>query len=530
MNENQHNAVRLAAILEEDDAPIPPNTNGKANGHAEMPCLFCGKNPRRMDSSDYCQSCWNEKEHTGVKPKPKRELSSPRELCTKCKQNPRRTDMQFCDKCFKRFTPEAKLRYKRAARPQCKTCCENPIADPENGGTECHECIRHAPTRTVKQASLEFPEESMYGWLGDYARKLGCPLSAAYPAVLAVAAGYGVPDDRRVRATLYVTLLGKTRAGKSVTKDRAVDSWTPPTEAIKKDGYPGSEIGLIQMLGGKKVKGDEHDFETKSYLLVQDEMRMMFGKIAIQNSALPYALNQMFYKDVFETATKQGHWVCDARLSVLGCLTCANPDEFADIYGVDTATGLYGRTIFGIVSNDWDFDWGTWEPPNDAGEMPGVWRRSKTCKVTAEAFRMADEWAKDKPERAGLKELALRVALITSSLNHNTEVTEEAMRKALMFMEWQERIRSKYQPSEMNTPSGKCQQAIVRALEHYEDWVSWRDLCRTHSLYGSKAWDAKILNSMKRAMIFEGMIEEEHHSGVSGRDTNEKTGRVRLVR
>ena len=61
------------------------------------------------------------------------------------------------------------------------------------------------------------------------------------------------------------------------------------------------------------------------------------------------------------------------------------------------------------------------------------------------------------------------MALITASLNHEDEVSEECMRRALVFMEWQQRIRDKYRPSEMDTPSGKCQQAIVRALEHYED-------------------------------------------------------------
>ena len=34
---------------------------------------------------------------------------------------------------------------------------------------------------------------------------------------------------------------------------------------------------------------------------------------------LPNALNEMFYKDVFETAAKGGFWVCDAKLSILGC-------------------------------------------------------------------------------------------------------------------------------------------------------------------------------------------------------------------
>jgi len=522
-----------AAILEEDDAPTPAKPNGKANGDTEVPCLFCAKNPRRQQKTDYCQQCWDAKQ-SGVKLQPiinadgtPVQRSEPGSLCAKCKKNPTRKDVPYCEACFKRFTPEAKLRYKRLNKPQCQECGENPVLE---GEEVCLKCLHHGKTKMKPQASLEFDKACMYGWLGDYATKLGSPLSAAYPAALAVAAGYGVPSDRRVRTNLYVTILGKTRAGKSVTKDRAVDSWLRPPEAMSSVAYPGSEIGLVQILGGKRVKqGDDHDLTCKQALLVQDEMRLTFGKIAIQNSALPNALNEMFYKDVFETAAKGGFWVCDAKLSILGCLTCANPDEFADIYGVDTATGLYGRTIFGIVPSGWDFQFATWEPPTEPDGGP-IMRRSKTCKVTAEAFRLADDWAKeDIAARADLKELALRVALITSSLNHDSEVKEDAMRCALKFMEWQQRIRAKYRPSEMDTPSGKCQQAIVRALERYEDWVPWRDLCRNHSLYKNKAWDATILNRVKRAMIFEGMLEEEVGEKNS-EGKQEKTGRVRLAK
>ena len=507
--------------------------SGKANGQAtQVPCLYCGKNPRKSDHSDWCIDCFK-KRLDGVKLQPiihadgtPVQKSEPGSLCSKCKSNPARKDVPYCEGCFKRFTPEARLRYKRMNKPQCEECGKNPKLE---GEKVCYNCGQHGETKMKPQASLEFDPAGMYGWLGEYATKLGCPLSAAYPAALAVAAGYGVPDDRRVRTTLYVTILGKTRSGKSVTTDRAM-GWMRPPESMTSTAYPGSEIGLVQILGGKRIKeGADHDLTCKQALLVQDEMRLTFGKIAIQNSALPNALNQMFYKDVFETAAKGGFWVCDAKLSILGCLTCANPDEFADIYGVDTATGLYGRTIFGIVPSGWDFQFSTWEPPTEPDGSP-IWRRSKTCTVTAEAFRMADEWAKeDLTARAELKELALRVALITSSLNHDNAVTDLAMQCALRFMEWQQRIRVKYRPSEMDTPSGKCQQAIVRALERYEDWVPWRDLCRTHSLYKNKAWDATILNRVKRAMIFEGMLHEEV-GAENSEGKREKTGRVSLAK
>ena len=433
-------------------------------------------------------------------------------------------DVPFCEEHWAGLRPKTRQAWKRQMKPKCSVCGEAPAVT--DIGT-CYQCSLHMPTKEKKHTSMPTEAEwadTLYGWVGEYAKKLGAPLSAAYPAALAVAAGYGVPNDRRVRTNLYVTLLGKSRVGKSVTKDRAIMSWVRPAEAVLVKAYPGSEIGLVQILGGKKVKeGEDHEAHPKSYLLVQDEMRMMFGKIAIQNSGLPNALNQLFYEGIFETAAKQGHWVCDAKLSILGCLTCANPDEFAEIFGADTATGFYGRQIFGIVPEGWDFDFANWQPLTDE------FRRSKTCTVTAEAFRLADDWAKeDLAARADLKELALRVALITSSLNHDSTVTEEAMKKALLFMELQARIRHKFRPSEMDTAVGRCQQAVIRALEHYEDWVEWRTLCRVHSLYRGKDRDAEVLNRTKRAMIFQELIEEEQEKNEESKVV--KTGRVRLVR
>jgi hypothetical protein len=538
MNENQHNAVRLAAILEEDDAPIPPNTNGKANGHAAI-CTWCNKNPQ--SHGEMCDSCWTYSQ-TGVKPKSEvtsrdtgGNFASAETVrqATKCRKrscgNPAQTGSNYCTDCYQKLPRQSRIEDKNRNKPHCKTCGKYPIFDIEGGGTECRECINHAPTREKKGTKLEFPESCMYGWCGDFARKMGAPLSAAYPAVLAVAASYGVPNDPRVRSTLYVTIVGDTRSGKSVTKDRVLNSWAAPPETKVVKGYPGSEQGLILLLDGKKAKDMKpEDFYPKPYLLVQDEMRMMFGKIAIQNSGLPHALNELFYEDQFGTAVKgQGHLVCAPRLCMLGCLTCANPDQFAEVYGVDTATGLYGRTVFGWVPKGWDFQFETWEMP---GEVDG-YRRPKTCRVGAEAFLMAKKWAEERPgERIDLKELALRVALVTASMNHDDEVGEECMRRALQFMEVQEKFRAKYRPAESDTPSGKCQTAIIRALEQYEDWVPWRELCRKHSLYRGKDRDATVLNRVRKAMVYEGMIEEEYYSEASGRDTKEKTGRVRLVR
>jgi len=435
----------------------------------------------------------------------------------------------YCVNCYLKVLPKFKIEDDRRIEfAEGRLCTKCTQAEPEPGEAICWKCLQHGKKRTVQPELGGMPETCMYGWLGEFAKKLQSPPSAAYPAVLAVAAGYGVPNDPRVRSTLYCTIIGVTRSGKSATAKRILDSWVAPPEAQVIRAYPGSEQGLILLLGGKKHKDMKpDDYYAAPRLLVQDEMRMMFGKIAIQNSGLPHALNEMFYLDTFSTAVKVGgHMECAGRLSILGCLTCNGPDEFAEIYGVDTATGLYGRTIFGLVPPGWDFRWETWEAPLENGEP--IRRRAKTCRLTAEAFRMADEWRKQNPEEHGdLKELALRVALVSASLNHDSEVSQECMAKALEFMDWQVSIRRKYRPSESDTPAGRCQQAVIRALKKYEGWVEWKTLCTRHSLYKGKDRSADVLNRVKRALIFEGIVEEETVDNSEGK--KEKTGRVRLA-
>ena len=116
---------------------------------------------------------------------------------------------------------------------------------------------------------------------------------------------------------------------------------------------------------------------------------------------------------------------------------------------------------------------------------------------------------------------------ITASLNHDDAVSEECMAKALEFMDWQVQIRRKYKPSDSDTPEGKCQQAIIRALKRYAGWVAWKDLCTNHSLYKGKDRSATVLNRVKRNMIWEELIEEEYSENTDGK--KEKTGRVRLA-
>ena len=166
----------------------------------------------------------------------------------------------------------------------------------------------------------------MCGWLGEQAKALGAPLSLAYPTILCVFAGQGVGKSGSVRGNLYGLLIGPKGAGKTRTIDRALHKLEYEYPRQIKKRYPGSEHGLILTLDGKKPK-DMTDLDwtmTKPFLLVQDGCRNTFGKMSIDNSALPYAINHLFNQNEYEAANAKGSMVCIAQLSMIGGLTAEN--------------------------------------------------------------------------------------------------------------------------------------------------------------------------------------------------------------
>jgi hypothetical protein len=503
---------------EDEDNPVPKRTK----------CIKCKTNPRRSETSDYCLGCWEAKEKER-----KARANGKGEKCKDCGINPAGVPgniaSPYCRTCVGKhqtLTPQARIdadRKEMSAKGELCTRCNH--ASPEPDEALCFKCKNHENKRKIKPGLKRMPESCMYGWMGDFCRKLNCPLDAAYPTALAIGAGYGVPSTTTVRTNLYTTLIGSKGTGKSVTIKRILSAWSPPAEiqVIKK--YPGSEIGLIHLLGGKKHKDmDEQDFVPKPYLLVQDEMRATLGKVNIQNSALPNMFNQLFYQNDYGTASKQGHYECAAKLSMVGGLTCEDADEFSSVYGVETTTGMYDRMVFGVCPEEWDFNHEGWQPPTEVdGEV--IRRRPKAVVFPKDRFNQIKAWRDmDYKSRRRLAELAERIAVVTAAYNQDDEVSEECMAKALEFVDWQESVRYKYRPSEMDSADGKCQQAIMRALERYESWIEWRSLCKKHNLHRH---GATVLNRVKAAMIRECMIEEEYEMKEDG-SRGGKTGGVRI--
>jgi hypothetical protein len=238
----------------------------------------------------------------------------------------------------------------------------------------------------------------------------------------------------------------------------------PLPNHTEKFGNPGSDHGLIEMLGGKYMKGDDDDIDKspKPYFLVIDEYLNVFAKMGIENSGLPYTFNQLFNFDEIEKSTRKSHIIAFARLSVLGGLTCDDPVDFAKVFGRHTVTGFYDRHLYAICQPD--YDW------NDEWEANLEHRTPGGVAIPSEIFKLKKEWVtNNRNERDRLGELALRVATVWTAYNHDQVMTMECLRAALRWMEKQEVIRRMYKPGLAETPQGTASEAILNVFRNRRD-------------------------------------------------------------
>ena len=305
-----------------------------------------------------------------------------------------------------------------------------------------------------------FDPRALYGKLGKIARTLPNQLGYVWPALLA-AASVKVPVDdyAKVRANIFVALLGKTGQGKTF----AIESATEHGVFLNMYGemaegtttVPGSDRGMERML----------DLNGRPYLLVVDEGKKLMAKCNIQNSALPYIFNELFSKDISGGKVKDGNGECHVRLSLLMNVTLRTASEFSKVFGSQTVDGFADRFIYGVAPDQDEYMPLEWKP-NTYNMQP--------CRVPYSIWQAKAAWLKAVPDRTHrLGELLLRVALIQSSFNGDAAMNSESFQAAAYFMEMQERIREVYKSGLAENKDAECLEAIVGAIkEHVKQQVA----------------------------------------------------------
>jgi hypothetical protein len=366
-------------------------------------------------------------------------------------------------------------------------------------------------TASLTDGIPEMPESCMYGKAGDLAKELGTSLSLAYPAMMAVCSVMpGVEPTPDIRTNLYVALLGPKGGGKSETCKRAIALAGLHEEAVI-HGVPGSDRGLQNLIGKEGPPG-------KKVLLYQDELRNTLSKMGIQNSSLAPTFCTLFCMDTAGSADKTGKHTVNARLTFLGCLKVNDPGEYAEVFGAKTNDGLADRFLFGLPIPPWKYS--PWEKSEEA-TAPTTWQQHQSSKmhvvqskVHKNCWHKMSLWRDSKEDRnPRLGEQVMRIALITSCVNGDEWVTDEAMEAAIRFCEWQEKIAAQYKAGLAETLSGKCTEAILTALRAIPAGMAakWSDLAKRKHLYAK--YGSTMPGGCRDALAREGVICYDRKTG-----------------
>jgi hypothetical protein len=424
----------------------------------------------------------------------------------------------------KPLQPVPKVRGKIVITITEKTAAGTVIAEQSQPTESLATALSEQPVSTptenvaVKPTDIHnMPEDCMYGWLGEKTKELGVPYGFGYPAMLAMAGVRTLSPPKMIRPTMYVALIGPIHSGKSQAMRRAQDAFEwANTDTILR-GTPGSDRGLAKML-------EDDTLQVQSRLLLQDELRKTLSKMDIQGSCLATTLCELWSEDKAGSADKKGFDSILCRLSIVGGLMAENPQEFAEVFGKESNAGLYDRFIFGLAPK-WKYTIPSFRSENRM-PYPG------TPEVPEYVYDMAHAW-RDMIEngRERLAEIALRVALVTTGMNHDKTITRECMQAALNFMTWQEAIREHFRPSRAEpTIEAKVTEVIERAVSSMVDgegrskWVSWRRVYKNRNL---SRYGRVVVNRVYKAMVDAGdlieerVVDEDDDSGkktkVSGR-------------
>lgn len=211
---------------------------------------------------------------------------------------------------------------------------------------------------------LEFPEDAMYGKLGEMARTMQVPLGLAYPALIGSYSAHPVQDEMDgTRINAYVILLAGVGGGKRVATERALKMLgsNPGVDYFEVDTV--SDRGIGSILGDKppKRKGERARPGPRKALLVFDEFEAVLKKSRIENSGLFQTLQTLFDSNRKVFADKAGCQTVNCRLSFIGGLPVSgkNPEKFAEFFGRESSHGMLDRIILGYSGVK--FNYRRWE-------------------------------------------------------------------------------------------------------------------------------------------------------------------------
>jgi len=399
------------------------------------------------------------------------------------------------------------------------------------------------PEGEAKTVSVpDIPEDAVYGWLGEKAKESGMPLGFIYPALVGVYAGNKLCTDRNVHPCVFVAIAADIHTGKSQAIDRAEQILDAKDMKVR-GGFvcrrsASSDRGLFKLFGDDPKEKDK-SVPTKAggtFVMCLTELRHMFTKMAMKESALPIALCQLWDsgKDA-GTADKFNSSGCAVNLSIVGGLKCANTDEFGEVFGSGSMHGLYDRFVISCDSHKWEF-----MPFEGKGEI----RKPALIEIPKSAWQKLAAWRRQKPGRERLAEIAIRWAVITEAAEHGQDfedvrseehqekvlkavdgigdvenavvkpckaaLSDEALQAALRFVEWQEEVRAAYTPSVAISDEARATETVLKALEETGGF-KWSTIAKNR--HWNEHYGSSLMARVRKGLELNGLMAYDHDSG-----------------
>jgi hypothetical protein len=377
---------------------------------------------------------------------------------------------------------------------------------------------------------LAFPNEAMYGKLGQMAEAMNMPLGLAYPALIGTYSVMPELDEMSdTRINGYVILLAAPGGGKNVAIKRALAIIKPPKEAYKKSA-PVSDRGVMSLIGHKVERKRGQKEVTpgpRRLLLVTNEAANVLKKANIKNSSLGATLCELWDENEYAPADRNGEQPCNCRLSWIGGLPIKreHPEEFGEYFGRESGRGLLSRTILGF--SDAKFNYKQWKVPDVWGHSEDDmldelgFQHPQEVQLTAECIQMLEEWEPmDEDEAGRFKYNGTKVALLSASANGDKVVSRECMQAALEFAKWQERLREVFTVgvAAENSLEAQFTESLIIALKQKgadTKFVSWRRLA--HDRKWEIRFGPRVVNTTVENLIQSGTLEP-HKTVEEGED------------
>lgn len=333
------------------------------------------------------------------------------------------------------------------------------------------------PPATIVEVDAEkrhdMPEDVLDGRLGEiFQRRMkGCCIAYAWPSLLVLAGTTPTLkfDGNKLRANLFVCLVGPTDTGKSATFDRArhvlgIDSTSPLVVSAK---Y-GSGEALMQELDRER---------PSTRLLYPDELKHLLVKAELEGASYPTLLTTAYYHDQQKGGTKKKgkdakeQFEIDCRLSIAGGVV---EDDFGACFGSASVSGLYDRFLFGLCPKPYVY---LYQPPDDREQPETV--SAFAPGIAPNVWDERNQWIKDgiSPRVA---EHALRCGYIAAAVDRRDELQASQLGSALALARYQMKFRSVMRPNPGENPVAQCAISVRSWLEQHNpgEWVRRRILAK----------------------------------------------------